>query len=547
MASNNNNNAMKNVGVPAAFGNSGVISQTTPMNHQMQSHLMAQANPQAQSGAHFQGHFQLTDRHHAQALAQAQYAHLQQVRGQTPHNQFQAQAQPYSQINSQGVNNSGVSSPSIATPGTGSAKRPPQKQSARPPNSSGPGSASPLKAMELTPAANRKKRKLPEKQIPDKVAALLPESALYTQLLEFESRVDAALSRKKLDIQESLKNRQHVQKTLRIYVFNTFANQRQRVPEKENAEPPSWSLKMIGRILEDETDPGATSMGQSSNVSYPKFSTFFKKVTIYLDQSLYPDNHVIVWDNSRSPAPHDGFEVKRKGDKEFTAMIRLEMNYVPEKFQLSPALSEVLGIEVETRPRVISAIWHYVKARKLQISTEPSFFMCDPPLKKIFGEDKVKFGMIPMKISSHLTPPQPIHLEYKIKLSGNGSESSICYDVQVDIPFSLDKEMANFLANLDKHKEIDACDEAISSAIKKIHEHRLRRAFFLGFSQSPADFIDSLIASQSKDLKLLSGDANHNAEKERRSEFYNQPWLEDAVIRYINRKPAAGNDVPGST
>ncbi|KAK1363255.1 SWI/SNF complex component SNF12-like [Heracleum sosnowskyi] len=549
MASNNNNNAMKNVGVPGAFGNSGVVSQTTPLNHQMQSHLMAQANSQAQGGAHFQGHFQMSDRHHAQALAQAQYAHLQQVRGQTPHNQFQTQAQvqSYPQMNSQGINNSNVSSPSIATPGTGSAKRPPQKQSARPPSSSGPGSASPLKAMELTPAANRKKRKLPEKQIPDKVAALLPESALYTQLLEFESRVDAALSRKKLDIQESLKNRPHVQKTLRLYVFNTFSNQRQRVPEKENAEPPSWSLKILGRVLEDEADPGAASTGQSSNVSYPKFSSFFKKVTIYLDQSLYPDNHVIVWDSARSPAPHEGFEVKRKGDKEFTAMIRLEMNYVPEKFKLSPVLSEVLGIEVETRPRIISAIWHYVKARKLQISTDPSFFMCDAPLKKIFGEDKVKFGMIPLKISSHLTPPQPIHLEYKIKLSGNSSDGCSCYDLLVDIPYSLDKDMANFLANLDKHKEIDACDEAISSAIKKIHEHRLRRAFFLGFSQSPADFIDALIASQSKDLKLLSGDANHNAEKERRSEFYNQPWLEDAVIRYINRKPAAGNDAPGST
>ena len=43
--------------------------------------------------------------------------------------------------------------------------------------------------------------------------------------LEFESRVDAVLSRKKVDIQEALKNPPCIQKTLRIYVFNTFANQ----------------------------------------------------------------------------------------------------------------------------------------------------------------------------------------------------------------------------------------------------------------------------------------------------------------------------------
>jgi SWI/SNF-related matrix-associated actin-dependent regulator of chromatin subfamily D len=31
-------------------------------------------------------------------------------------------------------------------------------------------------------------------------------------------------------------------------------------------------------------------------------------------------------------------------------------------------------------------------------------------------------------------------------------------------------------------------------------------------------------ASQGKDLKLIAGDASQNAEKEQRSEFYNQPW-----------------------
>ena len=221
---------------------------------------------------------------------------------------------------------------------------------------------------------------------------------------------------------------------------------------------------------------------------------------------------------------HEGFEVKRKGDKEFTVSIRLEMNYVPEKFKLSPALIEVLGIEVDTRPRIIAAVWHYVKARKLQNPSDPSTFACDPPLRKVFGEEKMKFAMVPQKISQHLSSPQPIHLEHKIKLSGSNPSGSACYDVMVDVPLPLQKEMAAFLANTEKHKEIDACDEAICAAIKKIHEHRRRRAFFLGFSQSPVEFINALIASQSKDLKLVAGEASRSAEKERRSEFYNQAW-----------------------
>ncbi|GMI67479.1 SWP73B [Hibiscus trionum] len=430
----------------------------------------------------------------------------------------------------------GSSSPSMSTPGSGSAKRILQKPPMRPPGVPMMNTISPLKTMELTPAAHRRKQKLPDKQ-----AAILPESALYTQLLEFEARVDAALARKKVDIQEALKNPPCVQKTLRIYVINTFANQIKTIPQKPNAEPPTWTLKIIGRILEDGVDPDQPGFVHKTNPLYPKFSSFFKRVTISLDKRLYPDNHIIIWEHARSPTPNEGFEVKRKGDKEFTVNIRLEMNYVPEKFKLSSALMEVLGIEVDTRPRIIAAIWHYVKARKLQNPIDPSFFNCDAQLLKVFGEEKVKFTMVPQKISQHLSPPLPIHLEHKIKLSGNSPVGTACYDVLVDVPFPIQRELSALLSNAEKSKEIGACDEAICD------EHCRRRAFFPGFSQSPVEFTNALIESQSLDVKMVAGEGSRSAEKERRSDFFNQPWVEDAVIRYLNRKPAAGSDAPGST
>ncbi|KAG1370112.1 SWI/SNF complex component SNF12 [Cocos nucifera] len=467
------------------------------------SHLRPPSLPQASGGSPFQGLFQTPPQ--------------SQV-----HSPFQVQLG--SQTQNAMLAAVGASSPSFSTPGMSAAKRPPQKPPTRLPAPFPPVATPSFKSAELTAAARRKKRKLPEKQLPDRVAALLPESALYTQLLEFEARVDAALSRKKIDIQEALKNPPSMQRTLRIYVFNTFANQTRTIPEPKNAEPPSWSLKIIGRILEDGVDPDPAGGLPKPNPMYPKFSSFFRRVTIALDSMLYPENPTIIWENSRSPAPHEGFEIKRKGDKEFTASIRLEMNYNPEKFKLSPALMEVLGIEVDTRARIIAGIWQYVKAKKLQNPSDASYFTCDPPLKKVFGEDKMKFAMVSQKISPHLSPPQPIQLEHKIRLSGNGAVGNACYDVLVDVPFPLQKEMSAFLANTEKHKEIEACDEVICASIKKIHEHRRRRAFFLGFSQSPVEFINTLIASQSRDLKLVAGEASRNAERERRSDFYNQPW-----------------------
>ncbi|XP_024031799.1 SWI/SNF complex component SNF12 homolog [Morus notabilis] len=540
----NSNNPPKSLGASSSpFGNANMVAPNMGGNPNF-----PQSQAQAQIAAGFQNQFQLSQ---AQAIAQAQskaQAHAQ-AQVQAAHAQFQAhlQAQGLTLNQNQGIANMG-SSPGLSNTGSAGMKRIPQKPPVRPPGLTSPTMMSPLRTMELTPAAaRRKKQKLPEKQLQDKVAAILPESALYTQLLEFEARVDAALNRKKVDIQEALKTPHCVQKTLRIYVFNTFANQIRTIPQKPNAEPPTWTLKIVGRLLEDGIDPDQPGVVQKTNPLYPKFSSFFKRVTISLDQRLYPDNHIIIWENARTPAPHEGFEVRRKGDKEFTVNIRLEMNYVPEKFKLSQPLVDVLGIEVDTRPRIIAAIWQYVKARKLQNPHDPSFFNCDPPLQKVFGEDKMKFTMVSQKISQHLFPPQPIHLEHKIKLSGNSPVGTACYDVLVDVPFPIQRELSVLLANAEKCKEIDSCDEAICAAIRKIHEHRRRRAFFLGFSQSPVEFINTLIESQSKDLKLVTGEGSRSAEKERRADFFNQPWVEDAVIRYLNRKPVTGSDAPGST
>lgn len=407
-----------------------------------------------------------------------------------------------------------------------SAKRASQKPASRPQSSPSGNQTSAFKTMELTPAPLRKKRNSPEKekQIPEKVAKLLPESALYARLLELEAQIDAALFRKKIDVQEAVRNPPSVRKTLRVYVYNTFSNQTKMDSGKNDGEEPSWSLRMTGRILEDGKDLVVAGISQRENPLYPKFSAFFKKITIYLDQGFYPDNHVIVWDSVRSSVQRDGFEVKRKGDKEFTAVIRMTMNDSPEKFVVSAQLSKVLGIEFDTRPRIVAALWHYVKSRKLQSPNDPSFFMCDASLQRVFGEEKMKFSMASQKISQHLSQPQPIHLEHKIKLSGNSPAGTTCYDVQVDVPLPLEKDMSAFLTSIEKHKEIDAFDEVIRASVKKIHEHLRKRAFFLGFSQSPAEFINALVASQSKDLKLVAGDASHNAENERRSEFYNQPW-----------------------
>ncbi|KAL2321687.1 hypothetical protein Fmac_026066 [Flemingia macrophylla] len=501
----NNNINNKSAATPSFFTNPAAPSNI-PINHPPPQ-LLSQTQGAA---THFHGHFQ--------PPTHAVHPH---VHANAAANTHVAAAAP----------------PPPAPP-----KRATQKPPSRPAASSNANQSSAFKTMELTVAPPRKKRNFLDNLIPPKIAKLVPESAIYAKLLQLESHVDSVLVRKKIHVQEALRNPSCVRKTLRIYVYNTFANQVKAESGKNEAEDPCWLLRITGRVLEDGKDPVADGISQKEN---PKFSSFFKKITIYLDQGFYPENHVVLWDNGRSQVQRDGFEVKRKGDKEFTAVIRMVMNYSPDKFVVSAQLSKVLGIEFDSRSRIIAALWHYVKSKKLQSPNDPSFFMCDTSLQRVFGEEKMKFSVASQKISQHLSPPQPIHMEHKIKLSGNGPSGTTCYDVQVDVPLPLEKDMSAFLASTERHKEIDSFDKVICDSIKKINEHSRRRAFFLGFSQSPAEFINALIASQSKDLKLVAGDVSHNVENERRTEFYNQPWVEDAVVRYLTRKNAR-SDTPAS-
>jgi SWI/SNF-related matrix-associated actin-dependent regulator of chromatin subfamily D len=138
----------------------------------------------------------------------------------------------------------------------------------------------------------------------------------------------------------------------------------------------------------------------------------------------------------------------------------------------------------------------------------------------------MEFTKAAQKLLKHLSKPKSIYLEHNVKLSGDCPAGTACYDIQVDLPIPLHKEMSAFSARNsgESQKEIEACDEMISSNLKKIQEHRRRHAFFLSFSQSPTEFINAMISSQSKDLKLVVGEASHNSEKEQPSECYNQPW-----------------------
>lgn len=380
----------------------------------------------------------------------------------------------------------------------------------------------------------KKKKKLSDKILPQKVRDLVPESQAYMDLLTFERKLDATIMRKRLDIQEALKRPMKQKRKLRIFISNTFYPSKEPTGDGEEGAVASWELRVEGRLLEDNKGDPNTKIKR-------KFSSFFKSLVIELDKELYgPDNHLVEWHRTHTTQETDGFQVKRPGDRNVRCTILLLLDYQPLQFKLDPRLARLLGVHTQTRPVIISALWQYIKTHKLQDSHEREYINCDKYLEQIFNCPRMKFAEIPQRLNPLLHPPDPIVINHFIE-SGAENKQTACYDIDVEVDDTLKNQMNNFLVSTSSQQEIQGLDSKIHETVDTINQLKTNREFFLSFAKDPQIFIHRWIISQTRDIKSMT-DVVGNPEEERRAEFYYQPWTHEAVSRYfftkVNQKRA---------
>lgn len=346
----------------------------------------------------------------------------------------------------------------------------------------------------------KKKKKLADKILPQKVRDLVPESQAYMDLLAFERKLDATIMRKRLDIQEALKRPMKQKRKLRIFISNTFYPSKEPIEGGDAAAAEgtvaSWELRVEGRLLEDtKSEP---------NKIKRKFSSFFKSLVIELDKDLYgPDNHLVEWHRTHTTQETDGFQVKRPGDRNVRCTILLLLDYQPLQFKLDPRLARLLGVHTQTRPVIISALWQYIKTHKLQDSHEREFINCDKYLEQIFGCPRMKFAEIPQRLNPLLHPPDPIVINHVISVEGGAeSKQTACYDIDVEVDDTLKNQMNNFLLSTASQQEIQGLDSKIHETVDTINQLKTNREFFLSFAKEPQTFIHRWIVSQTRDLKV---------------------------------------------
>lgn len=280
----------------------------------------------------------------------------------------------------------------------------------------------------------------------------------------------------------------------------------------------------------------------------PKCSDIFKRIVIELDKELYPENNLIEWKRNDKEHSSDGFEISRAGSTEFTAKVFLYVDHRPEQFRMSYALSRLIGVRTDTRKGIFAGVWQYVKKMRLQCVDDRSAVRLDSGLKSLLGPanqavEVLKLQQLFAVVKSHMGPPEPITLEYHVSLNGDVVDNQDCYDIRVNVQDTTLIESARkagvFGVPLQHSVDYETLNEKHLVALEQIAHHNKRRDFFQGFCSNPVHFINHLILSQTRDLKVLGGSTGRNPEEERRAAFYQQQWVHEAVPRYLLRKAIA--------
>lgn len=172
----------------------------------------------------------------------------------------------------------------------------------------------------------------------------------------------------------------------------------------------------------------------------------------------------------------------------------------------------------------------------------------------MFGSEIVTFQHLPELVNRFLLPPDPIVLHYTLNPALPPPEKPSAWDVEVKLDDSglksrmshavvqMASDTARDLAKLDDEVSFypvvpltdDSLLEQIALHVQSLNNAHLKRTFLRAFSDNPADFIQTWLASQARDLESVLGSgpsegATVRQEDLRRSEFFRLPWVEEAV------------------
>ncbi|KAG9257657.1 SWI/SNF complex protein [Emericellopsis atlantica] len=413
-------------------------------------------------------------------------------------------------------------------------------------------------AAQANDMAKRRSKKPTDKTLPDGVADCIidPEPVQrYKDLRNVERRLDATMTRKRMDVMDSVSRPTKSTKTMRIWISNTVEDQVWQgnglnvdaFDFSPNMDA-TYRVKIEGRLLDDDEDAQDGEMGgqerdadgnkmdedgpgaqkKTPTKPKPRFSHFFKAMNIEFDPSRYRNSNEqsIEWKKPDPPAPRnqhpvalpaaadfDDISFKRSGDENVNITISLQRHETPERYKLKPELAEVLDMTEATQHEAVMGLWEYIRMARLQDDDEKRNFRCDDLLRKVVCRDTGHVPLLGEYIVPHLVPLPPIQLEYTIRVDEefHKDPKPTVYDIPVTVEDPLRAVLQPFLTNpqyVTMLKEVNGLDDQLARLVQAVSVSKAKHTFFTALSEDPANFIINWMSSQKRDLDIVMGETS---------------------------------------
>ncbi|KAI5172786.1 SWI/SNF-related matrix-associated actin-dependent regulator of chromatin subfamily D [Nematocida sp. LUAm3] len=352
--------------------------------------------------------------------------------------------------------------------------------------------------------------------------------ALFNSLMQTEKRLDEAITKKKMIVEEAHFKRIRKPGLIRLNVLvernmdNSLfilVGGKIKIEEEHEEHSETYPLgEYVKRLLIDLSnktpipqDP--SSLLKTENNDYSSNST----TRTTLNSS---SNSFFEWTNAGDQTTISEFEAKTTFEAEKGKLYISLLSYTG-RYKIYQELADAIGISSGTRPFILLAIWKYITSQKMKDQKNTKVILCNDIFKKLFNTKEILFSEIITRLDEFISPLEMISMDFSIPHLP-GSKSNTSYDITVELDNNTKEYAYSDSSNL------SILNKKINDILLRIDKQNEKIISLNQFISNPKTFISQWISESSKSLHLVADDLYDANEG-----FFMQKEVQESVYQLL--------------
>ncbi|KAJ8902287.1 hypothetical protein NDN08_006694 [Rhodosorus marinus] len=371
--------------------------------------------------------------------------------------------------------------------------------------------------------------------------ALIQNNELFAKVMDAHADLDERIARKLEDAKEAVSDAGPIfEKVLQLVISSTIHHSNMQ------HVTPSFSLLIQGYLVEDEdgAESGLASAQKSllRGGNQSRLSHFLRRVIVELDENLYVEENLVEWNKAADQHPFDALELTKPFTEPTMARIIIEIENVPERFQLTQELKTIVPLKYETASKkdTFAKAWKYVEEHNLMVSSSAGDSVkLDDNLRKLMAVNETVETVTAMdflaEVKSNLLRIEPIELSHKINESSDELEDVTAVNIKTYVVENsrspVDALASKGMSDTEQGVIMQYRNKSYEY-LEQVSLHRRRLELFENFANDPNGVINSLVMLKTKDEKAGRFAPSKSLDgEERRKDVFKAPWMEEIVTR----------------